>query len=305
MSSNPPIDHHYIPRFLLEQWTVGGKLYRYTQPVPGKVVPDLRPPSAVGFQRRLYEMPMLPPEKAQLIEQTLMKTIDDRAAIAHRMLLDKDQFQRMDSDQRSAWIVLIQSLTIRTPDNLAAYKAGFSAAYNRLGPDSEAQAKYNEIKKPEDPPTYEEWIAINDPTASEKAAFHMLPAVIQNEEIGQRIIEMSWSVLEIYSGSFLISDEPIIISNGIGKPDGHIAMPISPTKLFLATNNSYTYNRVRALQKELVRKVNQKVVGRARYFVGARDTSQNRFIENRFRRESETSVTELFAAQYVKEHTSR
>lgn len=215
------------------------------------------------------------------------------------MLLDRDQFHQLDSDQRSAWIVLIQSLTIRTPDNLAAYKAGFSATYNRLGPNAEAQAKYEEMKQPEDPPTYEEWIAINDPTLPEKAAFHMLPAAIQNEEIGQHIIEMNWGVLEIYSGEFLISDEPVIISNGIGKPNGHIAMPISPTKLFLATNNKQTYDEICALQKKLVPKVNQKVVGRARYFVGARDISQERFIKNRFGREPEESVTKLFAAQYV------
>jgi hypothetical protein len=304
-SNNPPIDHHYIPQFLLDQWTVGGKLYRYTQPethpVRGTVVSDHRPTRAVGFQQRLYEMSMLPSEDAQVIEQTLMKTIDDRAAIAHKMLLDKDQFYQLDSDQRSAWIVLIQSLTIRTPDNLAAYKAGFSATYNRLGPIVEVQAKYDEMKRPEDPPTYEEWMATNDPTAPEKAAFHMLPTAIQNEQIGQHIIQMKWSVLEIYSGSFLISDEPAIISNGIGKPDGHIAMPISPTKLFLATNNKQTYSQICAHQKELVRKVNQKVVGRAKYFVGARDTSQKRFIENRFGREPEESVTKLFAAQYVDE----
>lgn len=136
-------------------------------------------------------------------------------------------------------------------------------------------------------------MAINDPTAPGKAAFHMLPAAIQNEELGQHIIQMNWSVIEIYSGSFLISDEPVIISNGISKPDGHIAMPISPTKLFLATNNRQTYNRIFGLQKELVRKVNQKVVGRARHFVGARDASQKRFIENRFGREPAESVIQL------------
>jgi hypothetical protein len=27
-SENPPLDHHYIPQFLLQEWTVDGKLHR-------------------------------------------------------------------------------------------------------------------------------------------------------------------------------------------------------------------------------------------------------------------------------------
>lgn len=297
-SSNPPLDHHYIPQFLLKEWTVDGELYRYTEPFPGRIICDRKPTKATGFERRLYEMPLRAPEHRQEVESVLMSYIDTRAADAHKRLLKKEKFHHLDADQRSAWITFILSLTLRTPHSFRAYIAGVRAIYERHPLIVEVQKQYEEFKGPDDPLTYQEYLAINDPVEPEKAAFGMLPDVIQNKELGQYIIGMGWSVLEIRSGSFLISDEPVLISNGIAKSDGYIAMPISPTKLFLATNSGLTHARFQKLEGELVEVINKKIVERAKLFVVAHDTKQEAFIQSHFGREPIDSVIQLFEAMY-------
>ena len=295
-SDNPPLNHHYIPQFLLHEWTVDGKLYRFQQPKPGKIVEHRKPTRAVGFRERLYAIPDFPPETAQTIEQGFMKSLDDAAAVAHQLLLAKN-FADLDQAKRSAWTRFLLSLMLRTPDNLAAYKAGFSAVYNTPTPDIEA--KYEAQKGPHDPPTAEEFLKLHPPMAPLTAALTHLPHVMQNKSLGQHVIQMGWSVAEVHSGSFLISDEPLIMSNGLGKADGHLAVPISPTKLFIATVNEKTLRAIIGQgEREVVRMVNEQVVGRAKHFVGAHDTSQKRFIENRFGIAPMTSIAKLFAEKY-------
>ena len=100
-SDNPPLDHQHIPQFLLQEWTVDGKLHRFQKPTPGKIVEHRKPTRAVGFRERLYEIPEYPPETAQSIEQGFMKTLDDTAAIAHKLLL-ANNFAGLDQTHGSA-----------------------------------------------------------------------------------------------------------------------------------------------------------------------------------------------------------
>ncbi|MBE2993058.1 DUF4238 domain-containing protein [Sphingomonas sp. CFBP 13603] len=296
-SDNPPLDHHYIPQFLLHEWTVDGKLHRFQKPTPGKIVEHRKPTRAVGFRERLYEIPEYPPETAQSIEQGFMKTLDDTAAIAHKLLLAKN-FADLDQTHRSAWTRFLLSLMLRTPDNLAAYKAGFAAVYDT--PTSDIQAKYEAQKGPHDPPMAEEFLKLHQPMAPLTAALIQLPHVMQNKGLGQHIIKMGWSVAEVTRGAFLISDEVLITSNGLGKDDGHIVMPISPTKVFIATNNKKTLDTIIGMgEPDLVKTANAQIVGRAKYFVGAHNMSQKRFIENRFGLAPRTSIAKLFAEKYA------
>lgn len=300
MSSNrPPLVHHYIPQFLLREWTVDGALHRFQQPRPGKVVEHRKPTSAVGAQERLYEVPAVPPEIAQNIEAEFLKFLDTAASEVHRLIVARN-VSNLNAAQRSAWTRFILSLFIRGPDTLAAYKAGFKAVYDR--PDPAIQARYEASKKPDDPPTVEEYIDKHSPDAGFTAAMTQLPGVMQNEGLGQHINNMGWSLLEISQGAFLMSDQPLIMNNGLGKQEGHIALPVGPRHLFLATNNVETFRAVTRLgDRALVRKVNELVVGRARHFVAAHDLTQRRFIQNRFGRSPETTIAELFAEAYAQD----
>lgn len=294
---NPPKKHHYIPQFLLEQWTEGGKLYRYTQPIPGKISRHHKPPKATGFQKSLYQIPNLPDNLAQKVETEVMKPIDDLAADALKKLLTKEGFSNLTDDNRIAWVTFIQAIALRTPDSFSAYKTAIAATYASDRKCCEVQAEYKKTKRPDDPDTYSEYLAINAPVTLEQEPFYVLSDVIQNKELGQYIVNMRWYILEISNGSFLLSDEPLLMSNGIKFSNGYIALPISPTKLFLATNNAATYLQIKGLTGSLPHKVNMQIVEGAKVFVAARDTDHEAFIQTHFGKNPRKSIIQHVAEQ--------
>jgi hypothetical protein len=66
------------------------------------------------------------------------------------------------------------------------------------------------------------------------------------------------------------------------EPNGILSIPISPTKMFVAMNDTATMDKVlRADPRKLTCDINTYVVSRARRFVWACDTSQERFIDKK------------------------
>jgi hypothetical protein len=146
----------------------------------------------------------------------------------------------------------------------------------------QSQRIYEDIRQPEDPPTFDEWIAIRDPLVPHKAAIDLMVAAMDNRDVGQHIIEMHWEVIEIAGTPrrFLASDRPLGMYL-IKEPKGSITLPISPTKLFVAVNNqNYLSNFRRQKHRQIVDQINTDHIGRARRFVWAQSQShsQDEFI---------------------------
>jgi Protein of unknown function (DUF4238) len=94
---------------------------------------------------------------------------------------------------------------------------------------------------------------------------------------------MTWSVLALDNVRFhlLTSDRPLITTNGIGLPNSHIIMPLSPTKVFLAVNELAELARLQRLTpKDLVESVNLTVVSNAVSYVWSTNERQLRFVRN-------------------------
>ena len=95
---------------------------------------------------------------------------------------------------------------------------------------------------------------------------------------------MRWTVLSDTKPKFelLTSDRPIL-TNGIGKPDGQIIMPISPFHLFVATNNAAIENEIRATWRrgDAVRQINDRVAIQSRTYVWGTDAKQLTFVSKR------------------------
>jgi hypothetical protein len=92
---------------------------------------------------------------------------------------------------------------------------------------------------------------------------------------------MSWHILDTSRAkqSLLTSDRPILFWDLDGA-DGFIAMPISPSKIFIAANGQHNLDYMRSCSPdELVFKNNKFVTERARKFVWGCDTSLTEFVE--------------------------
>lgn len=120
-----------------------------------------------------------------------------------------------------------------------------------------------------------------------RSALRTLVAVISGRNSVQAISKMRWAVFPVGNAElqFMTSDAPVIRTNGIGRPEGFLAMPISPHAVFVSAQRQTTLDRFTGLAaRQLAAKVNEQVVGSAFKYVYAADESQSRFVTNRFGR---------------------
>lgn len=295
---NPPQKHHYIPVFYSSSWAgIDGKLLRFDQPHL-KLVDRRVFPSQVGFQTNLYSIPGISGERAQQIEISFFKRVDDAAARAARLLLSGSK--SLDVSARVSWTRFILSLMHRTPSSFAAFREGLKILVSK--PDPDTQTRYERIKGNGDPPTVEEFLKVKSPYAIEHAAYSIIPRLMDHQRLGTHIINMKWGTLNLEKArhSLLLSDAPLITSNGIGNADGHILLPLGPRRLFYAVVSEAVRNQLLSLPaNELVRRVNRLIVRRARHFVVASDLTQHQFIAKHFGCEPFETWAEQLHRQYL------
>jgi len=277
----PPRIHHYIPIFWTRQWAgADGRVERFRK---FQTVVDQRvPPARVGWERNLYTVPDVAPERAQLLEEQLFKHIDDAAAVAlHKMLTTP--LTPLDDRDVSAWATFILALLHRTPENLRITKLAGKAVWDNAVP--EVRERYLEIRKDGDPATFEDYAAQRSPIEAEQSLLWSLPHLIVNPTIGAHLCGMHWATIDIpfSERTFLLSDDALGRSNGIAHPGGHFAMPLSPTRLLVIAWERETVMRFNRMPKgQLVKAMNKWTVESARHFVVGTTLSQAGYIRANF-----------------------
>ena len=296
---NPPRKHHYIPQFLIGEWAVNaGKLWRFMQPIPGKIAVKAVSPAEIGYEEFLYQTPGLPPEKAQQVEQHFMSPLDSLAAEAHQLLL-AGKIAGMPQKDRSAWSRFIMSLWFRTPDGLAYYKQAMTHIMKAR--DEPLEAQYQERRKKGYPESLQAAIEQLGPGFVENAAMTILRRLSDDPEYGLTMNNLTWFVIESVDGpEFLISNAALTTSDaGIFSERGYMTLPIAPRKLFVAVKAEAVGDRIRALaHADLITKHNSAVVRYASSFVGATDRSQEAFIRETFGTEERPSMIRSLAEDY-------
>ena len=295
-----PKKHHFIPQFLLSEWAVNdGKLWRFTRPYRKKVAKKLVAPAEIGYEHQLYTTPGLPEDYTQQFEKAFLSKVDDRAARAHKMLM-RDEPVKWATPERSDWTRFIGSLFFRTPENLAAYK---EAITNLLSQDTpEQRAAYLKDKPADWPDSFHEAMATVAPDWVEQAAMEILRGLIDDGYRGERINEMVWTVGEMKGGlELLLSDALLQHTTPLHVKGAYLAIPISPTRLFIATNKGdqetlsmfETYD-----SNELVQEMNKAVVARASVCVAATSLDQLSFVEKHFATEQHSTIIKGVAQRY-------
>jgi hypothetical protein len=132
------------------------------------------------------------------------------------------------------------------------------------------QARYEAIRKPEYPPTFDEYLAQRDPLLPIKMHVNLIIKAFDNHIVGAHINRMPFAVIDLSASPhrLLLSERRVEIFN-LDEANGLISIPISPTKLFVAANEEATFGKRRNRSDDLVRHVNLHLVSRARRFVWA------------------------------------
>jgi hypothetical protein len=170
----------------------------------------------------------------------------------------------------------IGNVPLRIDGNVQAPRPHAHAA---VGGDLTEQ-RYQQLRKPGYPPTFEEFLLARDPVLEVKVRLNMIIKAFDNQVVGQHLNGMFYNVLDLTASHkrLLTSDRPLSIYR-LKEPSGFLFLPISSTKLYVAANTSATLDEMaNANALNVVIRSNQFVVTRARRFVWARDPWENDFI---------------------------
>lgn len=298
---NPPRKHHYIPVFYLSRWATGadGRLCQYSKPYD-RVVANRRHPEATGFVERLYELEGLGEDLAQQVESKFFSPVDSAAADALVLMEAEGNRAKWDSRRRSAWSRFLHGMLVRAPEDIEEFKSGWRKLM-LSDKNGEWQARYEEIKKPSDPPTYQEYMAAIPAANHNRSAMQALTGIIDGENVGLKMNHLVWAVIDTPADEYplLTSDRPIIRTNGMLAENGHLVIPIGPRKMFVAAKDQAALAVVRSIKlPQLVREANRQVCDYAVKYVYGIDDSQLEFVRKHFGTKQQPRLMAQIADKY-------
>ena len=283
---NAPRDHHFIPAFYFKQWVEGsGKLVEYSRK-GGKLISKPAGPRSTGFERDLYAFPELPVATAQYMERVFFAYADQKASDALDLHLGLSA-QRWTPELLSAWSRLVIGIHLRHPDAMPELRSAAEKIRSASGEDY--QARYEAVRKPGDPATFDEYLALRDPLTAIKMQVNLIIKTLDNDIVGAHINRMKWATIDLSGASerLLTSDRPVEIFN-LKEPNGVLSIPIGPTKIFVAVNDPATFDKLRAASpNKIVADVNNFTVSRARRFVWACGSWQAQYVAERISKKME------------------
>ncbi|HVY17314.1 MAG TPA: DUF4238 domain-containing protein, partial [Rhodopila sp.] len=100
-----------------------------------------------------------------------------------------------------------------------------------------------------DPATFEDFLTTVTDTTFQELTLRVLQQSMDSETIGNHINNLQWGIIRVNQLDYtlLTSDRPIVVSNGMIRPRSHIVMPISPERIFVATDTPRTMQDVHAI----------------------------------------------------------
>jgi uncharacterized protein DUF4238 len=176
-----PRKHHYIPVFYLKQWTgADGRLCEYKN-FGSRILTRRTFPAGTGYEKDLYRVERLPDALAQAVESKFMQMVDTEANYALEKIVSGSTTP-WDAGMRSAWTRFILSPRFRNPEAVHVIKRQMQDVW-KAGVDN-LRANYDKLRRPTDPPTFEEFMARAEPEAPHKAALMLLQQIIDNQRVG-------------------------------------------------------------------------------------------------------------------------
>jgi len=277
-----PKKHHFNPAFSLKPWAGADSLVCEMRRINGTVGVKRVHPNATGFEKNLYRTEGVPTEQEQHLEEKVMKPLDTAASDALEKILSGDATP-WTGEERKAWTLYILSLMFRGPDVVQALKTHMAEMWAEGI--KTLELNYAKQRRPDDPETFAEFYSKTDPAAAQISASNLLTEIIHNQRVGPDIMKMHWAriVLTRSRVPLLNSDRPLDRPLGLGDPRAYIAMPVSPTTIFLASNDATLAGRVGGGDHTKAAKLlNLTVVSRAREFVWGNDDQQLEFVRAHF-----------------------
>ena len=276
--------NHYVPQFLQRPWTddKDGKLEVYHIVTNGVHV-TRKVPKGAGYKEDMLSLTResIAGMGRHDIEEIVLKQVDNDAAL----IRDKLQARRLGDlshEERCAWVRFIMSLRIRDPQIVSGLIADSDQELRRSLRDDHDE--YGALADGEDPPSLEAWTERHFPGLIENFGLSFFHELLNDDKVGNKLLHLKWWVFDVSPASacLLLGDRPAIFFGGIDDPNFAVALPISPSHLFLATRGAALETGLpKTSPRDLASRVNDATVRQAASYVYGRDGRSLRFITNR------------------------
>jgi hypothetical protein len=262
--------NHFAPVFYQRRWArpADGKVCQYSRPFKDVIVKWVGP-EATGFEYDIYTVPKGDGISTD-VEDKFFKKVDQDAHNVLAKMLGSSGSVGLIHDERCAWARFIMSMGQRHPVNLK--QLGEQAKANAIGNAASLQADWEKLWKPGFPLSYHEAVAMLGAELWDNIGAHAMPKVSDMKKVGDVLINMQWNIVtltDVAEESFLTSDRPVILSNGLAKPEAHVVMPISPRAMFVAAKSEEVLQGVDAMLQNGygITRLNEMVIAQAGRFV--------------------------------------
>lgn len=290
MPDNRSHNHHFLPCFYTKRWArlSDGKVCVYYRHQPYlDVMPRWKHPSAFGYEVELNTIKRTDGTLDASLETEVFAPLDNRASEAVKHLIELPG-KSLTPSARSDFTRLLLSFLHRLPHRIERYKERLASDVEHgLEELREAYADGEDIGLPAGVTLDEAIVSIRAKSVNESWA--PLVASMMNSKItGNHILNMLWFVREIKHTdlTLLTSDCPFVHYNGIGQPQGNIALALGPKHLFFAANSVDVVQNISfAPDSFLVRRFNHEVVRQAVKIVCSNNQSEKKFVAQRMNRE--------------------
>lgn len=276
-----PRIHHYIPQFYLNNWTdCDGQLVVYRLERPFRA-PFRCAPKNVCAERDLYTNRAMQAHtvEAQSTESKFFADIDNRAASALYFLLNR---KPLEPQVRDDWARFLMSLFHRQPMEVGSLRAKALLEWQSIVAGTHREAPQPHMQAVT---LYKDDFTRSFAYDAEDLALKTLESVIDSERIGNVLVKMNWSLYTLaeHAPSFLTADIPTIKTEGLMQETSSVLLPVSPRHLFIASASERAVVGLdKMAPKKVAAMVNTDVIAHARQYVIADNTSQTRFIQNRW-----------------------
>ncbi|WP_394727374.1 DUF4238 domain-containing protein [Altererythrobacter sp. GH1-8] len=293
-----PRKHHFVPQFWTKNWLgPDGKAQRFTNPHGNIIVSERKATVAIGWSEKLYNFPTHV-EQTLDFETLLFRHIDQRASDLFKKLCVESN-PTLSTSETETLAVFLLTLLHRSPAGITAMRALSRIMYEEVR--AELRNSYHEVRAKNDPQTVEEYEKLKGPEAYLDHFSNIFRTVVFSEKIAQFLANLHWKriTFKVPDRRLLLSDDPLIRTNGLAGPEGHVAFPLTPYIAIIGCNDSDFFETIFSLnQRELIGRMNEQTVQSARHFVVDIDNSQERFIRNRFGRIPRPTLSEASLRDY-------
>jgi len=295
---NPPHKHHFVPQFWIKNWAgADDQVQRFRNPYRQVIASERKYPAAVGWHDKLYEIPTH--GKKLLDFETLFFKKVDQAAFDLFEKLKTQSAPSLGPIETEALAVFLITLLHRSPAGMLAMRKLSRHMEREIR--EELRPRYSELKKRGDPPTVEEYEALQDPDSYLDYLAGVFRTVVMSDKIANMLVQLSWRRVLIPDNmrNLLLGDDPLIRTNGIAQPEGHVAFPLTPKIAIFGTFCSNHFDELMDQPlKNIVRQMNTQAVETARHFVVDRDERQLSFVSNRFGKSPRPTLSEASLKEY-------